>query len=135
MPQAQPELKKVSGLSTLYAPFCPEISADVVCFLQYMEKRVFCQLNGNRKVIGILRGYDVCLHPLPRLLLCRTSPLGVNNGRMTVPNERGITNDAFAQVFMNIVLDEAFEEKEGGEKVSIGMIVGSMAMEECQEQR
>ncbi|CAP86377.1 Pc20g10480 [Penicillium rubens Wisconsin 54-1255] len=70
MPQAQPELKK--------------ISADVVCFLQYMEKRVFCQLNGNRKVIGILRGYDV---------------------------------------FMNIVLDEAFEEKEGGEKVPIGMSV------------
>ncbi|KAF3391480.1 Small nuclear ribonucleoprotein G [Penicillium rolfsii] len=60
MPQAQPELKK------------------------YMEKRVFCQLNGNRKVIGILRGYDV---------------------------------------FMNIVLDEAFEEKAGGEKVSIGMVV------------
>lgn len=76
--------------------FCPEISADVVCFLQYMEKRVFCQLNGNRKVIGILRGYDV---------------------------------------FMNIVLDEAFEEKEGGEKVPIGMSVGSIAMDECQEQR
>ncbi|BAE55684.1 unnamed protein product [Aspergillus oryzae RIB40] len=49
-----------------------------------MEKRVFCQLNGNRKVIGILRGYDV---------------------------------------FMNIVLDEAFEEKQGGEKVAIGMVV------------
>ncbi|RAH66222.1 putative small nuclear ribonucleoprotein SmG [Aspergillus aculeatinus CBS 121060] len=62
MPQAQPELKK------------------------YMEKRVFCQLNGNRKVIGILRGYDVFL-------------------------------------FMNIVLDEAFEEKQGGEKVAIGMVV------------
>ena len=32
-----------------------------------MEKRVFCQLNGNRKVIGILRGYDVRLitHPRP----------------------------------------------------------------------
>lgn len=27
------------------------------------------------------------------------------------------------QVFMNIVLDEAFEEKAGGEKVSIGMVV------------
>lgn len=26
---------------------------------QYMEKRVFCQLNGDRKVIGVLRGYDV----------------------------------------------------------------------------
>lgn len=30
---------------------------------QYMEKRVFCQLNGNRKVIGVLRGYDV--RPVP----------------------------------------------------------------------
>ncbi|QKX54066.1 uncharacterized protein TRUGW13939_01149 [Talaromyces rugulosus] len=60
MPQAQPELKK------------------------YMEKRLFIQLNGNRKVIGILRGYDV---------------------------------------FMNIVLDEAIEEKPDGEKVRIGMVV------------
>jgi len=24
-----------------------------------MEKRLFVQLNGNRKVIGVLRGYDV----------------------------------------------------------------------------
>jgi hypothetical protein len=32
-----------------------------------MEKRVFCQLNGNRKVIGILRGYDVrqMAHSIP----------------------------------------------------------------------
>lgn len=28
-----------------------------------------------------------------------------------------------SQVFMNIVLDEAFEEKQGGEKVAIGMVV------------
>ncbi|KAK2741884.1 Serine/threonine-protein kinase smg1 [Myotisia sp. PD_48] len=60
MPQPQPELKK------------------------YMEKRLFVQLNGNRKVIGTLRGYDV---------------------------------------FMNIVLDEAVEEKSGGEKVPLGMVV------------
>jgi small nuclear ribonucleoprotein (snRNP)-like protein len=34
------------------------------------------------------------------------------------------TNHAFSlQVFMNIVLDEAFEEKQGGEKVAIGMVV------------
>jgi hypothetical protein len=26
-----------------------------------MEKRVFCQINGNRKVIGVLRGYDVSI--------------------------------------------------------------------------
>ncbi|KAI1905639.1 Serine/threonine-protein kinase smg1 [Ophidiomyces ophidiicola] len=60
MPQAQPELKK------------------------YMEKRLFVQINGNRKVIGVLRGYDV---------------------------------------FMNIVLDEAIEEKAGGEKGRLGMVV------------
>ncbi|KAI5292440.1 Serine/threonine-protein kinase smg1, partial [Ascosphaera atra] len=59
MPQAQPELKK------------------------YMEKRLYVQLNGNRKVIGVLRGYDV---------------------------------------FMNLVLDEAVEEKAGGEKARLGMV-------------
>ncbi|KAL8875910.1 MAG: hypothetical protein Q9198_005798 [Flavoplaca austrocitrina] len=35
MPQAQPELKK------------------------YLDKRLFVQLNGSRKVLGVLRGYDV----------------------------------------------------------------------------
>ncbi|ETN42733.1 uncharacterized protein HMPREF1541_01891 [Cyphellophora europaea CBS 101466] len=60
MPQAQPELKK------------------------YMEKRLFVQLNGARKVIGILRGYDV---------------------------------------FLNIVLDEAVEEKANGERTRLGMVV------------
>lgn len=49
-----------------------------------MEKRLFVQLNGNRKVIGILRGYDV---------------------------------------FLNIVLDEAVEEKPGGERKRLGMVV------------
>jgi small nuclear ribonucleoprotein G len=49
-----------------------------------MEKRLFVQLNGARKVIGILRGYDV---------------------------------------FLNIVLDEAIEEKPSGERVRLGMIV------------
>ena len=42
------------------------------------------QLNGSRKVIGVLRGYDV---------------------------------------FLNIVLDDAVEEKEGGEKVRVGTVV------------
>lgn len=50
--------------------FHPEIIADVP-FLQYMEKRVFCQLNGNRKVIGVLRGYDVRPTPTLRVLLLR----------------------------------------------------------------
>lgn len=42
------------------------------------------QLNGSRKVLGVLRGYDV---------------------------------------FLNIVLDEAVEEKDNGEKVRLGMVV------------
>lgn len=55
MPQAQPELKKVR-LRCLFCTICVDQLADNP---QYMEKRVFCQLNGNRKVIGVLRGYDV----------------------------------------------------------------------------
>lgn len=51
---------------------------------QYLDKRLFVQLNGSRKVIGVLRGYDV---------------------------------------FLNIVLDEAVEERDGGEKVRLGMVV------------
>ncbi|KAF2224373.1 hypothetical protein BDZ85DRAFT_280964 [Elsinoe ampelina] len=60
MPQAQPELKK------------------------YLDKRLFVQLNGSRKVIGTLRGYDV---------------------------------------FLNIVLEDALEEKANGEKVRMGQVV------------
>ncbi|KAL9113339.1 MAG: hypothetical protein Q9227_002380 [Pyrenula ochraceoflavens] len=73
MPQAQPELKK------------------------YMEKRLFVQLNGNRKVMGVLRGYDV---------------------------------------FLNIVLDDAVEERPGGEKAALGMVVirgNSVVMLEAME--
>ncbi|KAK5632676.1 hypothetical protein RRF57_008390 [Xylaria bambusicola] len=80
MAPAQPELKKVSytrilGKSLLnYSRTLP----------QYLDKRLFVQLNGSRKVIGLLRGYDV---------------------------------------FLNIVLDDAVEEKEGGEKERLGMVV------------
>ena len=38
MPPAQPELKK------------------------YLDKRLYIQLNGSRRIIGILRGYDVYLN-------------------------------------------------------------------------
>ncbi|RKL13946.1 hypothetical protein BFJ68_g6763 [Fusarium oxysporum] len=34
------------------APAQPELK-------KYLDKRLFVQLNGSRKVIGILRGYDV----------------------------------------------------------------------------
>lgn len=51
---------------------------------QYLDKKVFVQLNGSRKVVGVVRGYDV---------------------------------------FLNIVLDDAFEDKDGGEKVKLGMVV------------
>jgi small nuclear ribonucleoprotein (snRNP)-like protein len=51
MPQAQPELKKVSPPCQLKLPL-PNLN-------KYLEKRVLVQLNGSRKVMGILRGYDV----------------------------------------------------------------------------
>ena len=66
MPQAQPELKKVC-LRPLTTIFPSRKVLDLPIF-KYMEKRLFVQLNGNRMVIGILRGYDVrCprLHPSP----------------------------------------------------------------------
>jgi len=31
----------------------------LTCMQQYLDKRLFVQLNGSRKVIGVLRGYDV----------------------------------------------------------------------------
>jgi len=49
-----------------------------------MDKRLFVQLNGSRKVVGVLRGYDV---------------------------------------FLNIVLDEAYEEKTSGQRIPIGTVV------------
>lgn len=79
MPQAQPELKKVR-----LTPFHPysrpryrgprrmrptkledregekqEQDKWTDMILQYLDKRLFVQLNGSRKVIGVLRGYDV----------------------------------------------------------------------------
>ncbi|RMZ28651.1 hypothetical protein D0859_07255 [Hortaea werneckii] len=72
MPQAQPELKK------------------------YLDKRVEVQLNGSRKVMGTLRGYDMYM-------------LHETNLRV--------------QVFLNIVLDEATESKANNEKVRLGMCV------------
>ncbi|CAD6573445.1 MAG: Serine/threonine-protein kinase smg1 [Alectoria sarmentosa] len=80
MPQAQPELKKVLTHPANLHSLALANTID----LQYLDKRLFVQLNGSRRVIGVLRGYDV---------------------------------------FLNIVLDEAVEEKAGGEKVRIGMVV------------
>ncbi|KAJ4372194.1 hypothetical protein N0V83_003968 [Neocucurbitaria cava] len=51
---------------------------------KYLEKRVLINLNGSRKVMGILRGYDV---------------------------------------YLNVVLDDAIEERPGGEKLRLGMVV------------
>lgn len=78
-----------------------------------MEKRLFVQLNGNRKVIGILRGYDVrgelLTLSIQKILLLK---------RLKQSADRPTK-----QVFLNIVLDEAVEEKAGGERVRLGMVV------------
>ncbi|KAF2750831.1 small nuclear ribonucleoprotein-like protein G [Sporormia fimetaria CBS 119925] len=51
---------------------------------RYLDKRVLVQLNGSRRVLGVLRGYDV---------------------------------------YLNLVLDEAMEEKPTGGREKIGMVV------------
>ena len=81
MPQAQPELKKVC--STPLHPYTRSRNRETRRTrreqnrnskskkeskwtdprLQYLDKRLFVQLNGSRKVIGVLRGYDVCSIP------------------------------------------------------------------------
>jgi small nuclear ribonucleoprotein G len=43
------------------APAQPELK-------KYIDKRLFVQLNGSRKVIGVLRGYDVGSAPFLSLL-------------------------------------------------------------------
>lgn len=83
------------------APAQPELK-------KYLDKRLFVQLNGNRKVIGVLRGYDVC-----ELTYTAFFPWLIDNTRW--------------QVFLNIVLDDAAEEKQNGDKIQIGMVVCSYA--------
>lgn len=83
MAPAQPELKKVRSAPRARGPVNKQPDEPLV---QYLDKKLFVQLNGSRKVIGVLRGYDV---------------------------------------FLNIVLDDAVEEKHGGEKVRLGMVVRS----------
>ncbi|KGQ10982.1 putative small nuclear ribonucleoprotein G [Beauveria bassiana D1-5] len=92
------------------APAQPELK-------KYLDKRLFVQLNGSRKVIGVLRGYDV----RQMLVLGSLRPVFANPG---------------AQVFLNIVLDDAFEETEGGNKTRLGMVVirgNSVVMLEAME--
>ena len=85
MPKAtQPELKKVRKV---------DISKLMV---QYMDKRLFVQLNGSRKVVGVLRGYDVSFHSIYWFNV---------------------------QVFLNVVLDEAYEEKTSGQRIPMGTVV------------
>ena len=55
MPQAQPELKKVSPMYQNW----PQSERLSYVPQQYLDKRIEVQLNGSRKVMGTLRGYDV----------------------------------------------------------------------------
>jgi hypothetical protein len=79
MPQAQPELKKVRfNPPRQYTRFSDQRrvrreenrepngkkKAWTEMILQYLDKRLFVQLNGSRKVIGVLRGYDVSISPM-----------------------------------------------------------------------
>ena len=41
----------------------PSRGNEANLLMQYLDKRLFVQLNGSRKVLGVLRGYDVGRQP------------------------------------------------------------------------
>ena len=90
MPPAQPELKKVRFGSKTW-------ETNSSSLRQYLDKRLYIQLNGSRRIIGTLRGYDVRL----------PDPL------TEIQRFRVLTG---LQVYLNIVLDDAIEETPDGEK-------------------
>jgi small nuclear ribonucleoprotein G len=115
MAPAQPELKKVSPaslnwwesstLSVSKSRSNAQPPEALLTRLQYLDKRLFVQLNGSRKVIGVLRGYDVSVF------------------RACLRSQAQEEANVVVQVFLNIVLDEAVEQKDGGEKIRLGMVV------------
>lgn len=83
MPQAQPELKKVCrpafrflralmGSKAAKASFPHIMFEQQLTVWQYLDKRIEVQLNGSRKVMGTLRGYDV----RSRDMMCATRTSG-----------------------------------------------------------
>jgi small nuclear ribonucleoprotein G len=54
----------------------------VLITTQYMDKRVLVQLNGSRKVIGNLRGYDIFMNVV--LEDCSETPDNIHLGSCVV---------------------------------------------------
>lgn len=67
MPGAQPELKKVSRRKE-------HGSGQLLTVAQYVDKRVYVQLNGSRKVEGVVRGYDVSVTKISSRLAALANP-------------------------------------------------------------
>lgn len=95
MAPAQPELKKVSlrcssyfalrmaGSRTYRLPIgWRMLGRQELIASQYLDKRLFVQLNGSRKVIGVLRGYDVSFCSLEMECRCQMlTVLGLSEHR------------------------------------------------------
>lgn len=56
--------------------------------LRYMDKRISLQLNGNRKVTGVLRGYDPFMNIVLDETVEEVSPTERNNIGMVVRCEK-----------------------------------------------
>ena len=90
MPQAQPELKKVRlNYSLLRTP--PRTNLPL---RQYLDKRLFVQLNGSRKVLGVLRGYDVRPSPpfRPFVLYALGPQMQLVTEHISAPDTAATTN-------------------------------------------
>lgn len=49
-------------VSDSFFSFFPQLFCFTNVTKKYMEKKVYLQLNGSRKIVGILRGYDIFLN-------------------------------------------------------------------------
>ena len=78
---------------------------------KYMDKRVFIQLNGNRKVTGVLRGGLEKQTQSAQLAFSGSSPPRI------APACSGF------DPFLNLVVDESVEEISDKERKEIGMVV------------
>ncbi|BFZ63569.1 Serine/threonine-protein kinase smg1 [Saitoella coloradoensis] len=66
---------------------------------KYMDKRLFVQLNGTRKVVGVLRGYDVFLNIVLDDAVEETSDGGkINIGQVVIRGNSVVMMEALERI-------------------------------------
>ncbi|GAO51239.1 hypothetical protein G7K_5347-t1 [Saitoella complicata NRRL Y-17804] len=101
---------------------------------KYMDKRLFVQLNGTRKVVGVLRGYDVFLNIVLDDAVEETSDGGkINIGQVVIRGNSVVMMEVCRNGF-GAYLDDACQKIEAaiGDLVSVQWVVTVMEEGECE---